>query len=137
MSANGDTAVVLRGITHGAVDYLLKPVRVEELRNIWQHVVRRQREQPGGCSPPESEAEERPAKREAEKATRKDKKRRDGEAEAEAEARAGRGSASAHGAAPWNPRGADARGPHRRTRRTARRRRKRAWCGPWSCTSSS
>ena len=44
MSANCATDVVLRGIIHGAVDYLLKPVRLEELRNIWQHVVRRQRE---------------------------------------------------------------------------------------------
>jgi len=41
MSANSDSSVVLRGIIHGAVDYLLKPVRIEELRNIWQHVVRR------------------------------------------------------------------------------------------------
>ena len=37
MSANSDSSVVLRGIIHGAVDYLLKPVRIEELRNIWQH----------------------------------------------------------------------------------------------------
>ena len=35
MSANCATDVVLRGIIHGAVDYLLKPVRIEELRNIW------------------------------------------------------------------------------------------------------
>ncbi|MCO5609025.1 hypothetical protein L7F22_063246 [Adiantum nelumboides] len=41
MSANGDTSVVMKGITHGACDYLIKPVRIEELRNIWQHVVRR------------------------------------------------------------------------------------------------
>jgi two-component response regulator (ARR-B family) len=41
MSSNGDTDVVLRGVTHGAVDFLIKPVRVEELRNVWQHVVRR------------------------------------------------------------------------------------------------
>ena len=41
MSANCATDVVLRGIIHGAVDYLLKPVRIEGLRNIWQHVVRR------------------------------------------------------------------------------------------------
>eukprot|EP00249_Psilotum_nudum_P009774 c22147_g1_i1 orf=62-1636(-) len=41
MSANGETSVVLKGITHGACDYLIKPVRMEELRNIWQHVVRR------------------------------------------------------------------------------------------------
>ena len=41
MSANGETSQVMKGITHGACDYLLKPVRIEELRNIWQHVVRR------------------------------------------------------------------------------------------------
>lgn len=42
MSSNGETSVVLRGVTHGAVDFLIKPVRVEELRNVWQHVIRRQ-----------------------------------------------------------------------------------------------
>jgi hypothetical protein len=41
MSSNGETNVVLRGVTHGAVDFLIKPVRLEELRNLWQHVVRR------------------------------------------------------------------------------------------------
>ena len=52
MSSNGDTPVVLRGVTHGAVDFLIKPVRIEELRNVWQHVVRRRRDQvgcPAGC----------------------------------------------------------------------------------------
>ena len=43
MSSNGETSVVLRGVTHGAVDFLIKPVRIEELRNVWQHVVRRKR----------------------------------------------------------------------------------------------
>jgi len=58
MSANGETSVVLRGITHGAVDYLLKPIRIEELRNVWQHVVRRRHGTvpetvtPGISSPP-------------------------------------------------------------------------------------
>lgn len=42
MSTAGDTEIVMEGIVHGAVDYLLKPVRIEELQNIWQHVVRRQ-----------------------------------------------------------------------------------------------
>ena len=41
MSSNGDTNVVLRGVTHGAVDFLIKPVRIEEIRNVWQHIVRR------------------------------------------------------------------------------------------------
>lgn len=43
LSANDDTKVVMKGITHGAVDYLLKPVRIEQLKNIWQHVIRRKR----------------------------------------------------------------------------------------------
>jgi two-component response regulator (ARR-B family) len=43
MSGNGETSAVMKGITHGACDYLLKPVRIEELRNIWQHVVRKKR----------------------------------------------------------------------------------------------
>lgn len=44
MSSNGETSVVLRGVTHGAVDFLIKPVRVEELRNVWQHVVRKKKD---------------------------------------------------------------------------------------------
>ncbi|KAH9304985.1 hypothetical protein KI387_009389, partial [Taxus chinensis] len=43
MSANGETRAVMKGITHGACDYLLKPVRFEELKNIWQHVVRKKK----------------------------------------------------------------------------------------------
>lgn len=43
MSADGDTSVVMKGIKHGACDYLLKPIRIEELKNIWQHVIRKRR----------------------------------------------------------------------------------------------
>ncbi|KAG6536490.1 hypothetical protein ZIOFF_001548 [Zingiber officinale] len=43
LSANGETQTVMKGISHGACDYLLKPVRIEELRNIWQHVIRRRK----------------------------------------------------------------------------------------------
>nr|KYP70278.1 Two-component response regulator ARR12 [Cajanus cajan] len=43
LSANGDTKLVMKGIAHGACDYLLKPVRMEELKNIWQHVIRRKK----------------------------------------------------------------------------------------------
>ncbi|PON99204.1 Two-component response regulator [Trema orientale] len=43
LSANGDHKLVMKGITHGACDYLLKPVRIEELKNIWQHVIRRKK----------------------------------------------------------------------------------------------
>ncbi|ESW33140.1 hypothetical protein PHAVU_001G046300 [Phaseolus vulgaris] len=41
MSVNDDPKMVMKGITHGACDYLLKPVRLKEVQNIWQHVVRR------------------------------------------------------------------------------------------------
>ncbi|KZV16452.1 hypothetical protein F511_10064 [Dorcoceras hygrometricum] len=41
LSANSDPKLVMQGVTHGACDYLVKPVRIEELRNIWQHVIRR------------------------------------------------------------------------------------------------
>ncbi|CAL9233982.1 unnamed protein product [Arabidopsis halleri] len=40
LSAHSDPKYVMKGVTHGACDYLLKPVRIEELKNIWQHVVR-------------------------------------------------------------------------------------------------
>lgn len=43
LSVNGDTKLVMKGITHGACDYLLKPVRIEQLKNIWQHVIRRKK----------------------------------------------------------------------------------------------
>lgn len=43
LSAHSDTKLVMKGVTHGACDYLLKPVRIEELKNIWQHVVRRRK----------------------------------------------------------------------------------------------
>lgn len=44
MSTSATTDVVFQGVTHGAVDFLIKPVRLEELRNIWQHVVRRKKD---------------------------------------------------------------------------------------------
>ncbi|WJZ85308.1 hypothetical protein VitviT2T_004853 [Vitis vinifera] len=46
LSANDDPKLVMKGITHGACDYLLKPVRIEQLKNIWQHVIRRRRFDP-------------------------------------------------------------------------------------------
>uniref|UniRef100_A0A8R7VF77 Response regulatory domain-containing protein n=1 Tax=Triticum urartu TaxID=4572 RepID=A0A8R7VF77_TRIUA len=39
LSVNGETKTVMKEITHRACNYLLKPIRIEELRNIWQHVV--------------------------------------------------------------------------------------------------
>ncbi|PIA45733.1 hypothetical protein AQUCO_01600168v1 [Aquilegia coerulea] len=48
LSGNGDPKNVMKGITHGACDYLLKPVRIEELKNIWQHVIRKKKHNPKG-----------------------------------------------------------------------------------------
>lgn len=41
MSASDDTQTVMKGIRHGARDYLTKPVRLAEVKNIWQHVLRK------------------------------------------------------------------------------------------------
>ncbi|CAN6282935.1 unnamed protein product [Urochloa humidicola] len=38
MSSHGDTRTVMKYITNGASDFLIKPLRIEELKNIWQHV---------------------------------------------------------------------------------------------------
>lgn len=43
LSAYSDHDLVMKGVTHGAVDYLCKPVREQELKNIWQHVIRRKK----------------------------------------------------------------------------------------------
>ncbi|XP_047337930.1 two-component response regulator ARR2 isoform X2 [Impatiens glandulifera] len=43
MSADDSRSVVMKGVTHGACDYLIKPVRIDALRNIWQHVVRKKK----------------------------------------------------------------------------------------------
>ncbi|KFK27340.1 hypothetical protein AALP_AA8G370400 [Arabis alpina] len=41
LSAHSDYDSVMKGIIHGACDYLVKPVGLKELRNIWQHVVKK------------------------------------------------------------------------------------------------
>lgn len=41
LSAHSDHDSVMKGIIHGACDYLVKPVGLKELRNIWQHVVKK------------------------------------------------------------------------------------------------
>eukprot|EP00193_Tetraselmis_chui_P020925 CAMPEP_0177795074 /NCGR_PEP_ID=MMETSP0491_2-20121128/26015_1 /TAXON_ID=63592 /ORGANISM="Tetraselmis chuii, Strain PLY429" /LENGTH=678 /DNA_ID=CAMNT_0019317833 /DNA_START=295 /DNA_END=2334 /DNA_ORIENTATION=+ len=40
MASSDDTQLVMRGILEGARDILIKPLRVEELRVLWQHLVR-------------------------------------------------------------------------------------------------
>ncbi|CAA7032369.1 unnamed protein product [Microthlaspi erraticum] len=41
LSAHSDHESVMKGIIHGACDYLVKPVGLKELKNIWQHVVKK------------------------------------------------------------------------------------------------
>lgn len=41
MSSQDSIGVVLKCMLKGAVDFLVKPVRKNELRNLWQHVWRR------------------------------------------------------------------------------------------------
>ncbi|KAK8547660.1 hypothetical protein V6N13_009064 [Hibiscus sabdariffa] len=43
MSGDAGNYVVMNGVTHGACDYLIKPVSIEALKNIWQHVVRKRK----------------------------------------------------------------------------------------------
>ncbi|GAA0186869.1 winged helix/forkhead transcription factor [Lithospermum erythrorhizon] len=45
MSADDSQSVVMKGVTHGACDYLIKPVRMEALKNIWQHVIRKKKDE--------------------------------------------------------------------------------------------
>lgn len=42
VSASDDQKIIMKAILHGARDFLMKPVRIQELKNIWQHVLRKQ-----------------------------------------------------------------------------------------------
>lgn len=41
MSSHDSISMVLKCMLKGAADFLIKPVRKNELRNLWQHVWRR------------------------------------------------------------------------------------------------
>lgn len=59
-SANGDTRSVVEGIKHGARDYLVKPVQLKDLKNIWQHA--NLKSQDGKHMPEEEERSLQPPK---------------------------------------------------------------------------
>jgi DNA-binding response OmpR family regulator len=42
MSKEDSVSTVYKCMLRGAADYLVKPIRRNELRNLWQHVWRRQ-----------------------------------------------------------------------------------------------
>lgn len=41
LSANDEMDIMMKGIKNRACDYLVKPVCMEHIRNIWKHVVRK------------------------------------------------------------------------------------------------
>ncbi|KAJ8544153.1 hypothetical protein K7X08_028664 [Anisodus acutangulus] len=41
MSANDSMGIVFKCLSRGAVDFLVKPIRKNELKNLWQHVWRK------------------------------------------------------------------------------------------------
>ncbi|XP_037497797.1 two-component response regulator ARR11-like isoform X1 [Jatropha curcas] len=41
MSVDGKTSTVMKGVQHGACDYLIKPIEMKEIRMLWQHVLRK------------------------------------------------------------------------------------------------
>ena len=45
MSVDESTSSIMEGIRHGACHYLIKPVHEDDMRNIWQHIVRKTRNQ--------------------------------------------------------------------------------------------
>nr|GLL38849.1 two-component response regulator-like APRR5 [Ipomoea trifida] len=51
MSAHDSVSTVYRCMLRGAADFLVKPVRKNELRNLWQHVWRRQATSKSGQGP--------------------------------------------------------------------------------------
>ncbi|PSS26238.1 Two-component response regulator-like [Actinidia chinensis var. chinensis] len=50
MSSQDSISVVLKCMLKGAADFLIKPVRRNELKNLWQHVWRRQTQSTGAVS---------------------------------------------------------------------------------------
>lgn len=41
MSSHDSMGIVFKCLSKGAVDFLVKPIRKNELKNLWQHVWRR------------------------------------------------------------------------------------------------
>ncbi|KVI04576.1 CCT domain-containing protein [Cynara cardunculus var. scolymus] len=60
MSAHDSVSTVYKCMLRGAADFLVKPVRKNELKNLWQHVWRRQASTAGGNGhPEESDAQQK------------------------------------------------------------------------------
>jgi CheY-like chemotaxis protein len=46
LSANEEMETMMKGIKHGAYDYLVKPVHLDQIKNIWLHVVKKGKSDP-------------------------------------------------------------------------------------------
>ncbi|KAI3471267.1 hypothetical protein Pfo_027930 [Paulownia fortunei] len=53
MSSHDSVSTVYKCMLRGAADFLVKPVRKNELRNLWQHVWRKQASSAAGLGPPD------------------------------------------------------------------------------------
>ncbi|MED6177803.1 hypothetical protein PIB30_101509, partial [Stylosanthes scabra] len=83
ISADDDNNVIMKGVMYGACDYLIKPVRIEVFKNIWQHIVRKRMNEWRDIELPESAEEgDRQQKVSDECNWRSSKERRDEEEEA-------------------------------------------------------
>lgn len=56
MSTNDPISVVYKCMLRGAADFLIKPIRINELKNLWQHVWRRKHLNRGGGIGPQDES---------------------------------------------------------------------------------
>ncbi|KAH7666661.1 Response regulator B-type plant protein [Dioscorea alata] len=61
ISADDGKDVVMKGVTNGAVDYIVKPVRIEAVKIMWQHVVRKYQRKEKVLEPVECAEEEKKA----------------------------------------------------------------------------
>ncbi|XP_062227690.1 two-component response regulator ORR24-like isoform X2 [Phragmites australis] len=49
LSGNDEKETMMKGIKHGACNYLVKPVLLEQIRNLWVHVVKKSTPDPRNC----------------------------------------------------------------------------------------
>ncbi|MED6172267.1 hypothetical protein PIB30_048509 [Stylosanthes scabra] len=83
ISADDDNNVIMKGVTYDACDYLIKPIRIEVFKNIWQHIIRKRMNEWRDIELPESAEEgDRQQKVSDECNWRSSKERRDEEEEA-------------------------------------------------------
>ncbi|ESQ42583.1 hypothetical protein EUTSA_v10015308mg, partial [Eutrema salsugineum] len=80
MSSHNDYDSVMKGVTHGACDYLVKPVGLKELRSIWQHVVKKNINKfAKSIGPSDSQLSQSISNNQKDKVSDSDREKKDGE----------------------------------------------------------